>query len=262
MAEPANPTTTDNQRGADIARQAAVLAALAATLTVNTLATKLPLNGQTTGELSARFPIKITPPGYVFGIWGVIYSGLLGYGIYQALPAQRENPRLRRIAWPFVLSCAANIGWIFLWHYNRPRLSLGAIVGMLLALITINTRLGKTLQGPLGEKLLAKLPFSIYLSWVSLATLVNITVVLYDLGWDGFDASEDVWTAALLSLGAGAGVGMGAVRGDVAFSLVQAWAFRGIAEKQADNAIIAPVAKAATATAVLSAAAGLWRSTK
>jgi len=161
-----------------------------------------------------------------------------------------------------VLSCAANVAWIFLWHYNRPRLSLGAMFGLLLALITINTRLGRALEGPLGEKLLAKLPFSVYLGWISVATLVNITVLLYDVGWDGFAINEDVWTAALLSIGAGAGAGMGALRGDVAFPLVLVWAFRGIAEKQADNAIIAPTAKAATAAAALSAAAGVWRATK
>ncbi|MEI7644756.1 MAG: TspO/MBR family protein [Chloroflexales bacterium] len=257
MADSSVPTTADNQRGADIARQAAVLAALAATLTVNTLATTLPLNGQSTAELSARFPIKITPPGYVFGIWGLIYSGLLGYGIYQALPAQRENPRLRRVGWPFVLSCVANIGWIFLWHYNRPRLSLGAMFGLLLALITVNTRLGKLLQGPLGEKLLAKLPFSVYLGWVSVATLVNITVVLYDIGWAGMEIDEDIWTAALLGTGTAIGAGMSVLRGDVAFPLVLAWAFRGIAEKQADSAIIAPAAQAATAAAALSAVAGV-----
>jgi tryptophan-rich sensory protein len=259
VADSITPTTDADQRTADIARQAAVVAALAATLAVNTLANTLPLNGQTTGQISGRFPLKITPPGYVFGIWGVIYSGLLGYAVYQALPSQRENPRLRRIAWPFVLSCAANIAWLLLWHYNRPRLTLGAMLGVLLSLITINTRLGKSLQGPLGEQLLAKLPFSIYLGWISVATIVNATVALYDAGWDGFGIDEDVWTAALLGTGATLGAGMGALRGDAAFPLVLVWAFRGIAEKQADSAIIAPTAQIATATAAISAAAGLWR---
>jgi tryptophan-rich sensory protein len=262
MADLTTPISTDSQRSADITRQAAVVAALAATVAVNALANALPLNGQTTGQISGRFPIKITPPGYVFSIWGVIYSGLIAYAVYQALPAQRENPRLRRVGWPFVLSCAANIVWLLLWHYNRPRLTLGAMVGILLALITINTRLGSPLQGPMGERLLARLPFSVYLGWISVATLVNTTVALYDAGWDGFGIDEDVWTAALLGTGATLGAGMGALRGDVAFQLVLVWAFRGIAEKQAGSAIIAPTAQAATVAAGLSAAAGLWRATR
>ncbi|NNJ09117.1 tryptophan-rich sensory protein [Chloroflexales bacterium ZM16-3] len=260
MANPTAPITqADDQRGDDIARQAAVVAALAATLGVNVLANALPLNGQTTGQISGRFPLKITPPGYVFGIWGVIYSGLIGYAIYQALPAQRENPRLRKVGWLFVLSCVANIGWLLLWHYNRPRLTLGAMFGVLLSLIAINSRLGKPLQGPLGERLLARLPFSVYMGWISVATIVNVTVALYDAGWDGMGIDEDVWTAGLLGVGATLGAGMGALRGDATFPLVLVWAFRGIAEKQSDSAIIAPAAQAATAVAALSAAAGLWR---
>jgi hypothetical protein len=111
----------------------------------------------------------------------------------------------------------------------------------------------------MAERLLARLPFSIYLGWISVATLVNATVALYDAGWDGMGVGEDVWTAALLGTGATLGVGMGALRGDVAFPLVLVWAFRGIAEKQADSAVIAPAAQAATAVAALSAAIGLWR---
>ncbi|NTW02304.1 MAG: tryptophan-rich sensory protein [Oscillochloris sp.] len=260
MADPtALSTTADDPRVSDSVRQAAVIAALSATLAINTLANSLPLNGQTTGEISARFPLKITPPAYVFSIWGVIYSGMIGYAIYQALPSQRTNLRLRRVAWPFVLSCVANVSWILLWHYNRPRLALGAILGILLALITINTRLGKPLQGPLGERLLARLPFSIYLGWVSIATLVNVAVALYDAGWDGLGLDPDVWTTSLIGTGATLGVGMGVLRGDAAFPLVLAWAFSGIAQKQADTALVCRAAQVATVTSALSAGVGFWR---
>jgi len=259
MANPTAPLTATGDEQGDIIRQAAVLAALAATLTVNTLANSLPLNGQTTGQISGRFPLKITPPGYVFSIWGVIYTGMLGYAIYQALPAQRDNPRLRRVGWLFVLSCVANVGWILLWHYNRPRLALGAIVGILLALVAINTRLGKPLQGPIGERLLARLPFSVYLGWISVATLVNITVLLYDVGWDGATGDQQVWTSAMLALATAMGAGMAIGRGDATFPLVLVWAFSGIARKQAASELVAPVAQAATAVSAISAAVGLWR---
>lgn len=79
-----------------------VLAATLATILVNGLATTLPLNGQSTGEISDRFPSLFTPAGYVFSIWGVIYLGLISYAVYQALPAQRTNSRLRSIAGPIL----------------------------------------------------------------------------------------------------------------------------------------------------------------
>ncbi|PDW01433.1 TspO/MBR family protein [Candidatus Chloroploca asiatica] len=241
-----------------LTRQGAVLAALAGTLTVNVLANTLPINGQTTGEISDKFPILITPPGYVFGIWGVIYTGLLSYAVYQALPSNRDKERLKRIAWPFILSCAANASWIVLWHYNQLGISLGVIIGLLLALITIDRRLGKATEMPLADRLLVRLPFSIYLGWASVATIVNAAVVLYDAEWNGMGLSPEVWTAGTLGVGAGLGAAMGVREQDVAFPLVLAWAFSGIARKQAETPLVGPAAWVATAVALLSAGAALW----
>ncbi len=252
-AHPTQPTT----QPADVARQAAIVGALTATLAVNVLANALPINGQTTSEVSGRFPLLITPPGYVFSIWGVIYTGLIGYAIYQALPTQRDNPRLRRIALPFILSCAANIAWLLLWHHNQYGLTLGAMIGLLLALITIDLRLGRVRGGPLAERLLVRLPFSIYLGWVSVATIVNTTVTLSAAGWDGGGVSPETWTAGLLGVAAALGWGQ-ARRGDVAYSLVLLWAFAGIAAKNSGVPLVYPAALAAAASAAASAAvAGL-----
>jgi benzodiazapine receptor len=251
------PSARPAAQPADVARQAAVVGALGATLAVNALANALPINGQTTGEVSNRFPLLITPPGYVFGIWGVIYTGLIGYAIYQALPAQRDNPRLRRIAVPFIVSCAANIAWLLLWHHNQYGLTMGAMIGLLLALITIDLRLGRLRGGALAERLLVRLPFSIYLGWVSVATIVNATVALTAAGWEGGDVSPEAWTAGLLAVGAGLG-GAQALRGDVAYPLVLAWAFSGVALKNGGVPIVYPAALAATAAALAAAAlAGL-----
>lgn len=244
---------------ADLARQGAVVGALAATLAVNTLANLLPLNGQTTGEISDRFPLRVTPPGYVFGIWGLIYTGLLAYAIYQALPAQARNPALRRIAWPFVISCGANAAWLLLWHYNQYGLTLGAMVGLLLALVAINLRLGRAGELSATDALLARLPFSVYLGWISVATIVNASVALSAAGWGGAGLSPQAWTAGLLGVGAGLGAAMGLGRGDGAFPLVLAWAFSGVAVKNGDAPLVANTAWAATAAALLAAAGALLR---
>ncbi|MFV9503632.1 MAG: tryptophan-rich sensory protein [Oscillochloridaceae bacterium umkhey_bin13] len=243
----------------DLTRQGVVIAALSATIAVNAAANLLPLNGQTTAEISDRFPVLITPPGYVFGIWGVIYTGLLGYAVYQALPSQRDNERLRRIAWPFVLSCAANSLWLLLWHYNQFGLTLGAMIGVLLSLIVIDRRLGRADQLAVADRIFARLPFSIYLGWISVATIVNATVVLYDLGWDGFGAPPEAWTAGLLGVGAGLAATMGLRERDAAFPLVLAWAFSGIANNSADIPLVGPAAWAATAVALIGAVGALVR---
>lgn len=243
----------------DLARQGAVIAALTATLATNTLANLLPLNGQTTGEVSDRFPLLITPPGYVFGIWGLIYTGLIGYAIYQALPAQRDNPRLRQIAWPFVLSCAANIAWLLLWHHNQFGLTMGAMLSLLFALIAVDRRLGTMGEQSPADLILARLPFSVYLGWISVATIVNATVVLANAGWDGLGLSPELWTTGLLAVATGLGVTMGTREGDVAYPLVLAWAFAGIAAKNAATPLVGPAAWVATAVAVLAAGAALLR---
>jgi translocator protein len=154
---------------------------------VNGLANSLPINNQTTGEISDNYPVMFTPAGYVFSIWGLIYLGLLGFVIYQALPAQRDNPRLDRVGYWFVWSCIFNSIWIFLWHYELMLWSVLVMLGILVSLILVylHLEIGRN-RVPLGESLLARLPFSIYLGWISVATIANVSVLLYDLGWDGF----------------------------------------------------------------------------
>ena len=122
-------------------RQILNLIALLGTVIVNGLANALPFNGITTGEISDSFPVLFTPAGYVFSIWGVIYLLLFGFAVYQALPSQRDNPRLERIGYWFVLSSLFNAVWIFLWHYGYFLLTLLAMLGLLVSLIVIYQRL-------------------------------------------------------------------------------------------------------------------------
>src|SRR5512139_1923756 len=96
----------------DTIRQYVNLLSVLLALIVNILASALPLNGQNTGAISDRFQVLFVPAGYVFAIWGLIYIGLIAFGVYQALPSQRENPRLRRVGYLFALSCLANIAWL------------------------------------------------------------------------------------------------------------------------------------------------------
>ena len=148
-------------------RQVLVILAVLAVITVNALANIIPFNGQTTGEISNRLSNYFVPAGYVFSIWGVIYLGLLAYAIFQALPAQAENPRLKAIAGWFLLSSVANIAWLLLWHYNQFPLTVLLMLVLLASLILVYLALHRpAARYSRAELWMVRVPFSIYLGWI------------------------------------------------------------------------------------------------
>jgi translocator protein len=227
----------------DVIRQIVNIATFAMTVIVNGLANGLPLNNLTTGEISDSIPILFVPAGYVFAIWGLIYLALTGFVVYQALPSQRENPRLRRIGYWFALSNVANTVWIFLWHYLVFPATLVAMLVVLISLVVIYERLAIGRRGvSRAERWLVNFPFSVYLGWITVATVANVSVVLYEAGWDGLGIDAAIWAAALLVI---ATVITGLVivrRGDVAYAGVIIWAFAGIVVKQSDTQLVAATA--------------------
>jgi benzodiazapine receptor len=231
--------------------------AVIATIVVNGLANALPLNGLTTGEISDRFQVYFVPAGYVFSIWGVIYLALIGFAIYQLLPAQRENPRLLRVGYLFAASCAANVAWLFLWHYEQFELTVVAMTALLLLLIAIYLRLGIGRTAvPAAERWLVQVPFSIYLGWITVATVANVTSLLDYLNWGGWGISPEVWAVIILVVAGAIAAAVSLTRGDVAYMLVILWAFAGIAVKQADTAVVAVAAWVMTALMGLVLVAG------
>ena len=221
-------------------RQIVNVLAVIATLVVNGLANALPLNGQTTGEISDRFQVYFVPAGYVFSIWGLIYLALIAFAIYQAIPAQRNNPRLKRIGYLFALSSLANMTWLFLWHYERFLLTLIAMVSLLGLLIAIYLRLevGRSAVST-SEKWFVHIPFSIYLGWITVATIANITQVLDFINWNGWGVTGQIWALIMLIAGAVITVVVYQIRNDVAFVLVIIWSYVGIAVKQVNAPAVA-----------------------
>jgi translocator protein len=227
-----------------------VLLATLATITMNGLANALPLNGLNTGEISDRFNIFFVPAGYVFSIWGLIYLGLLAYSLYQLLPSQRGNLDLSRIAGLYLLSCLFNIIWLFCWHYELFELTIVMMLGLLLSLIGIYLRLDIG-QKPVsaGMRWFVHLPFSIYLGWVSVATIANASQLLEYVGWQGGGISAQVWAVIMLIVAALLGAAMAFIRRDAGFLLVLVWAFAGIGVAQADAPLVANTAWIATLAA-------------
>jgi len=218
---------------------------------VNGLANALPFNGISTGEISDSFPVLFTPAGYVFSIWGLIYLLLFGFVIYQALPSQRDNPRLERVGYWFVLSNFLNTAWIFLWHYGYFQLTLFVMLGLLVSLIVIYQRLQISLtRVGFPQNLFVNLPFSVYLGWISVATIANFSIALYDLGWNGFGIAPQTWTVIVLAVAACIGAAMILLRRDIAFALVLVWASIGIVVKQIETPAVV-VAASITAFTLL-----------
>ena len=239
-------------------RQILNILAFILVVAVNGLANSLPINNQTTAAISDMYPVLFTPAGYVFSIWGLIYLGLLGFVIYQALPAQRDNPRLERVGYWFVWSCLFNSIWIFLWHYELMPLSVLVMAGLLVSLIVVYLRLeiGQT-SVPTGEALFVRLPFSIYLGWISVASIANVSVLLYDLGWNGFGTTEQAATVVMLAIGSLLGFIMVARHREVAYPLVLAWAFAGIVVRQSEFSLVVIGASVGAVAMLAAAAVGL-----
>jgi hypothetical protein len=240
----------------DKTRQFVNVAATLLVIVVNALANALPLNGLNTGVISDQFKVYFVPAGYVFSIWGVIYLGLIAFAVYQALPAARANPRLRRLGWWYALGCLANSAWIFLWHYEVFPLTLLVMLVLLVSLIASYLRLnvGREKVGA-AEKWATHVPFGIYLGWISVATIANATDVLDYVGWNGWGLAPEAWAVIMIFAAALITIAMGLTRRDVAYTLVIVWAAAGIAIKQAGTPIVANSAWALTAVAALVALA-------
>lgn len=215
------------------------------------------LGGKNTAQISDTNPTLITPAGYVFSIWGVIYILLGIFVVFQALPSEKGKDFQKRIGLLFVLSSLLNIAWLFLWQFEYLGLSVVLMFLLLATLISIYLRLkiGRS-TASLREKLAVHLPFSVYLGWITIASIANVTVALVSVNWDGFGISPETWATLVIIVALLITILVVATRKDVAYGLVIIWALVGIAVKQSENqnivmmteigAIIVAIALAAT----------------
>ena len=215
------------------------------TVLVNGLAgsTKI-LGGKDTAQISNSNPTLITPAGYVFSIWGIIYILLGIFVVFQALPSQEGKSYQERIGWLFICSSLLNIAWIFLWQFEYLSLSVVLIFLLLATLIAIYLRLniGKS-KVVLRERLAVHLPFSVYLGWITIASIANVAVALVSAKWNGFGISPETWAALILIVALLITLLVVATRRDVAYGLVIIWALVGIAVNQSGHQNIVRIAE-------------------
>jgi benzodiazapine receptor len=234
------------------------LIAFIVTLVVNGLAGTTLLNNRSTAQVSDLYANPITPAGYVFAIWEIIYALMLVFVIYQLLPKQKDKLFQRQIGALFILSSIFNVVWLFLWQYDYITFSVLLMFALLATLITIYLRLdiGKS-RVSLTDKLCVHLPFSVYLGWITVASIANVAAALVSVGWGGFGLSAETWAIAAIIIALIVTLVVIVARRDVAYSLVIVWALVGIAAKQSMFANIVTTTGIATAIILIALAVTL-----
>jgi hypothetical protein len=223
----------------------------------NSLVNILPLNNVSTGLVSDSYPNLFTPPGYVFSIWGVIYALAIIFMVYQVRPSQRSAAYLGKIGWLYLASALINVFWLVFFHYSYgvPSLYLAStviLIVLLADLLLIYVKLGiggETVSR--GLKFCVHFPMSIYLGWISVASIAAIaSAINVAVPGIGLDIQATITAVMLLVAFALTGL-MLWMRRDIVFALVVIWAVIGIATKQAAIPIINTTALAVTVLAVI-----------
>ena len=195
-------------------------------ITVNVLANALPINGLDTGEVSDRYPSLFTPSGITFSIWSVIYFFLASSVV--VMWTNRTNALIQKLLPLFCLSCVLNISWILAWHYLLPGLSVVIMLALLVVLIIIFKTLTRAADLDKTKRLWVKFPFTIYFSWISVATIANISAYLVSLGWDGSPLSEQTWAVIMMFTAAALAFYVTTTYEAYWYSAVVIWALIGI----------------------------------
>ncbi|MEC4984804.1 MAG: tryptophan-rich sensory protein [Oscillatoria sp. PMC 1068.18] len=247
----------------DLLRQIFNLTAIISAFGINIWANLAPIKGLTIGEISQQIfgNVLITPASYAFVIWGVIYLGLISFAVYQVLPTQRSQEKLRRLGYSLVFASLAQIVWVFLFLSRWFVLSLGAMIGILLSLITGYLKL-RTVEAKFSrqERWWIVIPLSIYLSWISVATILNVAIALSSVNWDGWGISPVVWTAVMIAVAGIIGATVIKQRRDRAFGLVLIWALIAIAVRHREIVAIAATAIIVAFALILVLFFQFWRS--
>lgn len=161
-------------------------------LYINYLSVAANLGGKTIRELSDKYNNLFTPSGQTFSIWGVIYTLIVVYLVIQFFKKYSHLPITQNSL--FILSCVFNGGWIILWQFEFIATSVLTMVGLLITLSIINKQLSQ--EGPW----LLKLIFGVYLGWICIATVANITTFLVAKGVVPDTETQAIITISVLAV--------------------------------------------------------------
>lgn len=218
--------------------------ALLATIAVNYISNTGAINGNTMATVSAKYENLFTPAGYAFAIWGFIYLALFGFVVYQSLSLfghERPKAVVSKVGVWFLLSCVANIAWIFAWLNEYIGLSVLIMLFLLFSLLQIIFRGRLELDDePLPIIAFLWWPFTFYSGWITVALIANIAAFLTAEGWNGFGLSEVVWTIIMILIAGLINLLITWIRNMREFALVGAWGLAavGVANQGGHQSIV------------------------
>ncbi|GAA4001076.1 tryptophan-rich sensory protein [Hymenobacter fastidiosus] len=192
-------------------------------IALNYWANTHPFNGQTMGTVSAKYPTLLTPAGYAFSIWGLIFLALTAYVIWQLLPAQRDNPLPDAVAQPLTLASVATAAWVLLFAYELVEVSVLVMLLILASLIVGFGRVRRFVRAGRTPRWTI-VPFALYLGWISVASVINLTIGLRELGWQPAANVSVLLTLVLLAVVVALGLIISGAFHSVVYPLVVAWA--------------------------------------
>jgi benzodiazapine receptor len=210
------------------------LLSFAGVIAVNTMANVLPINGMNTGEISALYPNRFVPAGFTFGIWSVIYGLMAGFTVLSVkwlwnVPDSPLGRMFQDISPLFIATCILNAAWIFVWHHLMVGLSVAIMLAFLLLLVRIHQRLQghrSVLKGT--ASVFVYTFFTVYLGWISVATIANVTAWLVSVDWKGLGIAPEGWSMTMMATAILLGILFIRFSRDHAYAWVIAWALFGI----------------------------------
>ncbi len=226
------------------------------------------LTSEAVGRVSAENSTLVVPADYAFAIWGPIFLLCLIYAAYQSLPANRDNPLLRRVGWFTAGVFASNGLWEILFPARQFLLAQVVIVGIFAFSAFAYLRLARAahVRGLSGaERWLVALPFGLLFGWITAATLVSFATTFVALGLLGGGTSEALLGAVLLLSGgllASAVLIVGKAappQGYLAYAAAVLWALVGVVVNQYDASLLTTGAAVVAAVPVLVVLLGVLR---
>lgn len=234
-------------------RRWGVVALYLLTVFVNYASATFLFGDSDTGDVSDKYSTLFTPAGYAFSIWGLIYLALGAYVVYQAFWARQDQILYDQLAPWLMVNLLGNSLWLPTFQYEFIALSVVFMLIILGSLVQLQIMLTQDTTLPARERAWVRVPFSLYLGWISVATIVNLAVFVKYSGWEIPNASESTWVVIMAVVGALLAFLVARATRDWIYPLVFVWAYVAIAVKQSENDLIYPVALGlAAALAVLS----------
>ncbi|MFT3705095.1 MAG: hypothetical protein QM802_22200 [Agriterribacter sp.] len=200
------------------------------------------LSAKDVGQVSDQYHSLFTPSGITFAIWGIIYLALLISCIYHMVMAFRHNQQvsankdIEKIGGWFILNNLGAAAWLLVWTNEMIGFSLVLIFFQLLTLIVIHANVG--IYHPArswADAVFTQFPLSIYIAWISIASIANTAIYLVSINWTAFGISAIMWTVIMIAVAVLLTMLMVTARRNAFYGLVVMWALYGIFIKLRDE---------------------------